>query len=101
MMSWSKAITWIVIIALGAGIFLVVFNAVKKQARPLVMSPGEFQQLEQGELTDESDVIITWGDNTLHRRGCPRILGAWEKAKYKVAKERNLALCPYCIGGEE
>lgn len=100
-MSWGKVVIWVGILTIGVVIFLVVFNAVKKQAQPLVVSPEKFQELETGMLTDETDVIITWEDNRLHRIGCPYIKGAKEKVKYRVAKKQTLIFCPYCMGGEE
>ncbi|MFN3821863.1 MAG: hypothetical protein ACK4OO_05970 [bacterium] len=100
-MSLGKVAIWVGIVIIGVVIFLVAFNAVKKHAQPLVMSPEKFQELETGELTDETDVIITWEDSRLHRIGCPYIKGAKEKVKYRAAKEQRLNLCPYCMGEEE
>ena len=89
----------ILIIVVG----LVVFNAVRKEAKdlkPMVMSPSELERRESGTLSEEDFVIVTMTDSRYHRKGCSYISGPTEKMIYKVAVESGAQPCPYCIGEE-
>ncbi len=94
----AKILLWGGVLIAGVVILILIFNFVKEEARPLVMSPQKLALIERGELMDEDWVIVTISDGYYHLPGCENISGAVEKMIYSAARERELRPCPYCIG---
>lgn len=93
----GKYLMWLLLAAIAVVVFLLVFNYVRREARPLIESPEELMQIEKGELTNVTEVIITLEDSRYHRKGCPEIGGATELTTVRVAEMNGVRPCPYCI----
>jgi len=97
----GKFLLWIVLGILAVVVFVVVFDYVKKEARPLASSPAELERLETGKLSPSDIVVITMDDDHYHRPGCPGIRGTTEKVTLRNARDQGLKPCPECLGENE
>ena len=96
----GKYLLWIVLGAIAVIVCILAFNFVKKEARPMAMSPAPLEKMETGRLGSEDEVIITLDDGLYHRPGCPQIRGTTQKTIFRVVVEQNVRPCPDCLGTE-
>ena len=97
-----KKYTILIIIGIfGVLLFVVAFNAVKRNFRPLAMTADEIKTQVTENAIGVEIVIATMNDNLYHVPGCPHASGPCEKIAFSLARERGLEPCPYCYVEEE
>ncbi|MCF7811812.1 hypothetical protein K9N50_12585 [bacterium] len=97
----NKKLVPIAIIIIGVIIFVVSFNTIKENLRPLAMSPDELETAITEKSMTEKIVLAELNGEYYHKKTCTHTSGPVEKIAISLAEDKGLVPCPYCCIEDE